>query len=107
MRELRYARVIHWLIRIATVVCAVGGIGYLTVVMFTARPQEPVDPVVFIRLLKARALDSAPSDAERAQILHKIGYVSKGLNQANIPDDIANIVVIGQMLNSYAKKAAP
>lgn len=105
-RSIRHAQIINWFIRIATVVCVVGGVGYLTVAMFTARPQEPVDPVVFIRLLKARALDSATSDAERAQILHKIGYVSKGLNQANVPDDIANIVVIGQILNSHAKKAA-
>jgi len=75
--------------------------------MFAARPQEPVDPVVLIRLLKARALDSATSDAERAQILHKIGYASKGLDQANIPADIADIVVIGQVINSHSRKAAP
>lgn len=105
--RLLQAQIVNWLIRIVTVVCVVGGIGYLTVVMFAARPQEPVDPVVLIRLLKARALDSATSDAERAQILHKIGYASKGLDQANIPADIADIVVIGQVINSHSRKAAP
>jgi hypothetical protein len=88
----RLARLWHYILRAIFLAVSIGGIGALSYYMFALTPQQPTDPIIFIRILQIRTLDPDATKEERAALLRQIKYTYKQAHVPHIPVDLLDII---------------